>query len=118
MKFDIQGILLGLAISVLTALGCFFYSKIVKGCHCPVIFVMNAIYPTVLLGAVMLSSDFRKGVVDLFRDPRMFWYALAYMAIYMTVSILWVWMTQRTSVTETATFEIAYVPFLVLGPRQ
>lgn len=104
---------LGLLLSLLTAIGCVSYEKLVKAHGYSVILVLNLGYMAIYL-IVMLA--FAKPVDDIkhFCDTPGSWKHGTVYVLTGATSIIWFWLTKRTNVASSSVFEIAYVPFLVL----
>lgn len=105
---------LGLALSLVTAIGCISYEKLVKDHGFLVIVLLQALYVGTYLAFTWLRTPERGDIFHAFLNDRS---SVCHAAIYVLSSVtipLWYQLTLRTNVVTGSFFEIVYVPVLLV----
>ncbi len=104
---------LGLALGLLTALGCIFYEKLVHQFSFLAIAIIKLLETLIIFSIAYVVSDFKQGADA---QPLTFstvLYLLAYMVCGAT-SILWYVLTKNQGVMAGSLYEIKYIVMLAL----
>ena len=107
--------LFGIALAVITAIGCIAYEKLVKNFSLGIIVLLAAIfYVPLLIGLVVYNRNlFTTDVVTLIHNKTFLWYAVIYVLAWATVP-LWYIITKQQGVLVGSIYEVKYIVILTL----
>lgn len=102
--------ILGIALAILTGVGCIAYEKIAKNFSYSMVMVGWAIEFLILLAfnVVLMQSDLKSDITKMQAEPKYLWWMLLWASTAVT-SVLWYIITSKQSAMTASLYEVKFI---------